>query len=69
MSESVYTVTGMSCAHCSAAVTRELTAVDGVDTVEVEVADGRVTVRSSAPVSVDQVRTAIARAGYELVGA
>jgi hypothetical protein len=39
-----------------------------VDTVEVEVADGRVTVRSSAPVSVDQVRTAIARAGYELVG-
>ncbi len=35
-----YAVTGMSCAHCVAAVTRELEGVAGVSTVDVDLPAG-----------------------------
>ncbi len=62
-------VTGMTCGHCVAAVTQELTALDGVQEVQVElVADGAstVTVTSDAPLTDDALRAAIDEAGYEL---
>jgi copper chaperone CopZ len=62
-------VTGMTCGHCVAAVTQELTALDGVQEVQVElVADGAstVTVTSDAPLADDALRAAIDEAGYEL---
>ena len=31
-----YTVSGMSCGHCEAAVTEEVSALDGVDSVDVD---------------------------------
>ena len=31
-----FTVTGMTCAHCQRAVTEEISAVDGVETVTVD---------------------------------
>jgi copper chaperone CopZ len=65
-SVNTYTVTGMTCAHCAAAVTEELSAVPGVQTVEVDVADGTVVVRGDA-VSDDQVRAAVDEAGYAVV--
>ena len=37
MSETTYTVTGMTCAHCAAAVTEEVSGVAGVESVEVSV--------------------------------
>ncbi|RMI28487.1 heavy-metal-associated domain-containing protein [Nocardia stercoris] len=67
--EQVFAVAGMSCDHCAGAVTRALTAVDGVVTVDVDVAAGAVTVSMSAPVPVERIREAIERAGYELVEA
>jgi copper chaperone len=59
-----YTVEGMSCAHCTAAVTEEVEQVTGVSAVEVDLDTKRVLVRGEA-VSDDAVREAIREAGYE----
>ncbi len=63
-----YTVTGMTCGHCAQAVTGELSALPGVDDVQVDVADGAVTVTSAQPLEEAAVRAAVDEAGYELVG-
>ena len=68
MSESTYTVTGMTCGHCADSVTQEITRLTGVRNVEVDVASGRVTVVSDSPLSTGDVRAAVTEAGYELVG-
>lgn len=62
-------VTGMTCAHCVSSVTEELTALDGVDGVTVELAPGRnsrVTVTTSRPLAPGEIRNAIDEAGYSL---
>lgn len=64
-----YTVEGMTCGHCAAAVTRELSTLPGVSAVEVDVASGRVAVTSDAALPIEDVRAAIDEAGYALVGA
>jgi copper chaperone len=60
-------INGMTCGHCVQAVTSELTQLDGVQDVAVElVPDGtsRVTVTSAAPLDDAVVRAAIDEAGY-----
>lgn len=64
--QTTYSVTGMTCGHCAAAVTGELTKVPGVRDVQVDLAAGAVTVTSEAPLAVDDVRTAVDEAGYLL---
>jgi len=68
-SESVreYTVQGMTCSHCVASVTEEVSEVAGVVDVDVELESGRLVVRG-ADVSDEAVRAAVAEAGYEVVG-
>ena len=68
MSNSVsnYTVTGMTCGHCVASVTEEVTEVPGVVDVNVDLASGGLTVTSSEPVSDDAIRSAVEEAGYAL---
>jgi copper chaperone len=68
MTTATYTVTGMTCGHCVSAVTEEVTQVPGVTTVDVDLASGRLTVTSDAPVDDDAVRAAVDEAGYELAG-
>jgi len=68
MTTATYTVTGMTCGHCVSAVTEEVTAVPGVTGVDVDLASGRLTVTSDAPVDDDAVRAAVDEAGYELTG-
>lgn len=63
---SVYAVTGMTCGHCAGAVTEELESLDGVTAVHVDVAAGRVTVGSTGPLALSEVRAAIGEAGYAL---
>ena len=61
-----YRVDGMTCAHCVSAVTSELTAVDGVQDVSVDLAAGgtsTVSVTSAAPLTDDQVAAALDEAG------
>ncbi|MBL7257141.1 heavy-metal-associated domain-containing protein [Paractinoplanes lichenicola] len=66
---STYTVTGMTCGHCVQAVTGELSALPGVDAVQVDLASGAVTVTSDAPLEDEAVRAAVDEAGYELANA
>ncbi len=60
-------VKGMSCAHCAAAVTKALQSLPGVTGVQVDLASGRVTYQSAAPVSREDLARVIKAAGYELV--
>ncbi len=66
-----FLVEGMTCSHCVASVTEELTEIDGVSEVSVDLNSGgasRVTVHSAAPVDVELVRAAVEEAGYALAG-
>ena len=65
--ESTFSVRGMTCGHCVAAVTEELSALDGVTDVAVDLPGGAVTVASTAPLDREAVRAAVDEAGYELV--
>ncbi|MEV6490434.1 heavy metal-associated domain-containing protein [Actinoplanes sp. NPDC051633] len=64
-----YTVSGMTCQHCVSAVTGELSSLEGVDDVQVDLGTGVVTVTSAAPLDVSDVRSAVDEAGYELADA
>ncbi|MCU1684742.1 MAG: hypothetical protein JWQ81_5481 [Amycolatopsis sp.] len=66
MTQTSYTVTGMSCGHCAQSVTEELTGLAGVSEVTVEVATGEVLVTSESPLAEDEVRAAVEEAGYQL---
>ncbi len=66
MASVTYEVTGMTCEHCSRAVSAELKSVAGVSDVQVDlVPDGRsaVLVVSDAPLAVQAVAAALDEAG------
>lgn len=67
MTETNYTVTGMTCDHCVRSVTEEISEINGVSDVAVDLSTGAVTVTSTEPVHDADVRTAVEEAGYELV--
>ena len=58
-----YTVDGMSCGHCEAAVRDEVETVEGVEQVEVDLASKQVVVRGHFADA--DVRGAIKQAGYQ----
>jgi copper ion binding protein len=62
-----FSVTGMTCDHCVAAVQGEVAKVDGVTGVDVELATGTVTVASARPLPDDAVAAAVEEAGYEVM--
>ncbi|MGX5772683.1 heavy-metal-associated domain-containing protein [Microbacterium trichothecenolyticum] len=62
-------VSGMTCSHCVASVTEELSGIEGVEGVSVDLNAGgtsRVTIRTSGPVDAAAVATAVQQAGYRL---
>ena len=62
-----YQVSGMSCAHCETAVTEEVTAVPGVQGIEVSAETGRLLVVGSTELDDAQVIAAVDEAGYRAV--
>ena len=56
-----FTVTGMTCQHCVASVTEEVTELAGVTDVDVDLATGRLHVVGD--VTAEQVQAAVAEAG------
>jgi copper ion binding protein len=68
MSTATFTVTGMTCGHCVSAVTEEVSQVEGVTAVDVDLESGGLTVTSEAPVDEAAVRAAVEEAGYEVAG-
>jgi len=61
-----YSVTGMTCAHCVAAVGDEVADVDGVTAVDVDLTSGTLTVESDRPVDPAAVAAAVEEAGYQV---
>ena len=57
-----YIVSGMTCEHCVAHVTEEVSALAGVDQVDVRL-DGTMIVTSEQPVALAAVEEAVSEAG------
>lgn len=66
MPSSTYTVTGMTCGHCVSSVKTEIGKIDGVTSVDVDLATGAVTVDSTAPIADTDIAAAVDEAGYEV---
>ena len=65
--ETTVNISGMTCAHCVSSVTEELTAINGVEKVGVELKAGgvsRATITSTTGIDPVQIRDAVADAGY-----
>ena len=57
----------MTCGHCVNAVTEEVSAIEGVESVDVDLATGTVTVSAAADPTREQMAAAVDEAGYALV--
>ncbi|WP_432887589.1 heavy-metal-associated domain-containing protein [Kribbella sp. CA-245084] len=69
MTTTTYSVAGMTCAHCTSAVTEELRKLVGVQDVTIDlVAGGTSAVHVTSESALDEtaVREAVDEAGYEL---
>jgi copper chaperone len=60
-------VAGMTCDHCARAVRTEVSAIDGVTDVDVDLSSGVVRVTAEQPVPSAALRDAVEEAGYTLV--
>jgi copper chaperone len=71
MTSTTYTVSGMTCHHCVAAVNEEVSRLPGVEQVSVDLvagAESTVTVISESPLAEGAMREAVDEAGYRLTG-
>ncbi len=62
-------VDGMTCSHCVMSVTEELSSIEGVENVSVDLNVGgasKLTIASSPPIDAAAVRAAVQEAGYSL---
>jgi copper chaperone len=66
MSSTTVNVTGMTCGHCVTSVREEVENISGVIGVDVDLASGKVTIDSEAPIQTDAIKGAIEEAGYQL---
>ncbi|GAB3149925.1 heavy-metal-associated domain-containing protein [Amycolatopsis sp. NPDC004378] len=66
MTDTTYTVTGMTCDHCARSVEEELRELGAVTGVAVDLATGAVTVSSTRELDLADVRGAVEEAGYRL---
>ena len=66
MISATYQVTGMTCEHCVISVREEVGEVDGVTSVDVDLASGRLTV-TGADLDDGAIVAAVAEAGYAAV--
>lgn len=67
--QTVISVSGMTCGHCVAAVTEELTALEGVQAVDVDLVAGGVspvTVTAGRELSPSELQEAVEEAGYSI---
>ena len=63
----VFQVPGMTCGHCKGAVTDELSKINGVTKVDVDLDSKVVSVESSAAIEWQAIADAIDEAGFEAV--
>ncbi|MBA3843382.1 MAG: heavy-metal-associated domain-containing protein [Actinobacteria bacterium] len=65
MSTLTFSVPGVSCAHCQAAIKSEVSTVAGVESVDVDL-DAKVVTVTGEPLDEQAVLAAIDEAGYEV---
>lgn len=61
-----YTVTGMTCGHCVASVTEAIEELPGVESVDVVLESGAVTVTSTDGPDDATLKAAVDEVGYQL---
>lgn len=66
MSVRQYSVPDVSCEHCVSAITGELTKIEGVRDVRVDLEAKTVTVDASESVPEDKIREGIDEAGFDI---
>ena len=68
MTSRIINVAGMSCDHCRMAITRAVSALEGVGSVEVSLEEGTVTVECDEEgLPLEAIEQAIVSQGYEVV--
>lgn len=63
-----FNVTGMTCGHCVAAVTAEVSKLAGVLSVDIDLASGAVTVAAQRAIDPKDLAAAVDEAGFEMSG-
>jgi copper chaperone len=61
-------VNGMTCRHCASSVSEEVGGIEGVSSVDVELATGAVTVVAVREIGAEELGAALSHAGFELAG-
>lgn len=70
MSTTTVSISGMTCGHCVDSVSEEISAIDGVQSVSVDLNKGGIstaTVTSTGDIDSEQIGEAVAEAGYLVV--
>lgn len=67
-STTTYAVSGMTCGHCKATLSKVIGELDGVTEVGVDLATGQVTVTSATEPDDALIAEVVDEAGYELTG-
>jgi copper ion binding protein len=60
------TVTGLTCQHCVMSVTEEVGEIEGVRSVDVQLATGALTVVSERALDLAEIAAAVEEAGFAL---
>ena len=64
MEEKTVFIPAISCGHCAAAIRREISGIEGVAAVEVDVASKKARIRWSTPAEWTKIRAALDEIGY-----
>ena len=68
MVTTTFQVPGMTCGHCTGAVTEELNKIIGVTKIEVDLDTKIVSIESESQVEWELIAAAIDEAGFEAIG-
>lgn len=63
MAIEIFTVQNVKCGGCASAITNGLSTMDGLDSVEVDIESGKVTITGPAPIR-EQLSAKLAELGY-----
>ena len=67
MKTTIFLVPGMTCGHCKGAVTDELSKINGITNIDVDLDTKKVTIESEAVVEWQVIVDAVDEAGFEAV--
>ncbi|RKW70957.1 heavy-metal-associated domain-containing protein [Galactobacter caseinivorans] len=69
MTANQYQVTGMTCGHCEMSIREEVSAIAGVEDIQVSAQTGKLVVTGADSVQDADILAAVAEAGYSAVRA